>query len=218
MKNKTFHASRPCTGTARCPRHKMDPGDIIPFLYLMMLYWFRILDFWTIGMIHIIHIIKSTFDPGDIISSLQTIIAALIFIFKSVQPQCDYYSDCEAFKIWFHTLSCPSSFCPHLSRGILAATKVTVTFCAPEDFHESDGPLNFNSGFWYQMLILWCWLWLWHWHWGAYSSMYTLNCLTQEDYWQTDQRIRQDKPCTWWNSEGKVDNEENNDNNDNNEN
>ena len=48
--------------------------------------------------------------------------------------------------------------------------------------------------------------------------MYTLNCLTQEDYWQTDQRIRQDKPCTWWNSEGKVDNEENNDNNDNNEN
>ena len=208
MKNKTFHASRPCTGTARCPRHKMDPGDIIPFLYLMMLYWFRILDFWTIGMIHIIHIIKSTFDPGDIISSLQTIIAALIFIFKSVQPQCDYYSDCEAFKIWFHTLSCPSSFCPHLSRGILAATKVTVTFCAPEDFHESDGPLNFNSGFWYQMLILWCWLWLWHWHWGAYSSMYTLNCLTQEDYWQTDQRIRQDKPCTWLNSEGKVDNEE----------
>ena len=208
MKNKTFHASRPCTGIDRCPRHKRDPGDIIPFLYLMMLYWFRILDFWTIGLIHIIHIIKSTFDPGDIISSLQTIIAALIFIFKSVQPQCDYHSDYEAFKIGFHTLSCPSSFCPHLSRGILAATKVTVTFCAPDDFHESDGPLNFNSGFWYQMLILWCWLWLWHWHWGAYSSMYTLNCLTQEDYWQTDQRIRQDKPCTWLNSEGKVDNEE----------
>ena len=46
----------------------------------------------------------------------------------------------------------------------------------------------------------------------------TMNCLTQEDYWQTDQRIRQDKPCTWLNSEGKVDNEENNDNNDNNEN
>ena len=96
-------------------------------------------------MIHIIQIIKSTFDPGDIISSLQTIIAALIFIFKSVQLRCDYYSDYEAFKIWFHTLSCPSSFCPHLSRGILAATKVTVTFCTPDDFHESDGPLNLHN-------------------------------------------------------------------------
>ena len=54
-------------------------------------------------------------------------------------------------------------FCPHLSRGILATTKVTVTFCAPDDFHESDGPLNFTNGFWYQMLISWCWLWLWLW-------------------------------------------------------
>ena len=217
MKNKTFHASRPCTGTARCPRHKMDPGDIIPFLYLMMLYWFRILDFWTIWLIYIIHIIKSTFDPGDIISSLQTIIAALIFIFKSVQPQCDYYSDCEAFKIWFHTLSCPSSFCPHLSRGILAATKVTVTFCAPEDFHESDGPLNFNSGFWYQMLILWCWLWLWHWHWGAYSSMYTFVSPKKIIGRQTKESVKTSRAPGWTVKERSTtkndsDNYENNEN------
>ena len=114
LKNKTFHASRPCTGTARCPRHKRDPGDIISFLYLMMLYWFRILDFWTIGIIHIIQIMKSTFGPGDIISSLQIIIAASIFIFKSVQAQCDFHSGCEAFKIGFHTLSCPLSYCPNV--------------------------------------------------------------------------------------------------------
>ena len=81
LKNKTFHASRPCTGTARCPRHKRDPGDIIPFLYLMTLYRFCILfDFCTIGIIQIIQIIKSTFGPGDIISSLRIIIAASIII------------------------------------------------------------------------------------------------------------------------------------------